>query len=137
MLGVVDGGIVCGALGAGVGYSVTALTGIKGLSFIGGHVFLIKDTIALGHFGYAAIAGESGFGFYQISTTEYESMTDVQRWAMNSQYLDDCAKLGANFAVFANRTIGPDSTLYYEVNYLLELGNQWTSDLSELIRRLF
>ena len=137
ILGVVGGGIVGGALGAGAGYSVSALTGIKGLSFIGGHVFLIKDTIALGHLGYAAMAGEFGFGFYQISNAEYEAMTTAQRWAMNSKYLDDCAKLGANFAVFANRTIGPDSTLYKEINYLLSLGYQWTTDLSELIRRLF
>ncbi|MDE6947142.1 MAG: hypothetical protein K2P14_08170, partial [Anaeroplasmataceae bacterium] len=137
LLGVVGGGIVGGALGAGAGYSVSTLTGIKGLSFIGGHVFLIKDTIALGHFGYVAIAGEFGFGFYQISPAEYEAMTIAQRWAMNSKFLDDCAKLGANFAVFPNRTIGPDSTLYAEINYLLELGYQWTTDLSELIRRLF
>ena len=64
-------------------------------------------------------------------------MTTIQRWTINSKFLDDCAKLGANFAVFPNRTIGPDSTLYAEINYLLELGYQWTTDLSELIRRLF
>ncbi len=137
MLGIVGGGVVGAALGAGAGHFVSALTGIKGLSFIGGHIFAIKDTIALGHFGYVAMAGELGFGFYQISPAEYESMTTIQRWTINSKFLDDCAKLGANFAVFPNRTIGPDSTLYAEINYLLELGYQWTTDLSELIRRLF
>ncbi len=137
MLGIVGGGFAGGALGAGVGHFVSALTGIKGLSFLGGHIFAIKDTIALGHFGYVAMAGEFGFGFYQISPADYESMTAIQRWTINSKFLDDCAKLGANFAVFPNRTIGPDSTLYAEINYLLELGYQWTTDLSELIRRLF
>ncbi len=83
------------------------------------------------------MAGEFGFEFYQISYAKYEAMTKAQRWDMNSKYLDDCAKLGANFAVFAKRTIGPDSTLYKEINYLLNLGYQWTTDLSELIRRLF
>ena len=137
VLGIVGGGVAGAALGAGAGHFVSALTGIKGLSFIGGHIFAIKDTIALGHFGYVAMAGELGFGFYQISPAEYESMTTIQRWTINSKFLDDCAKLGANFAVFPNRTIGPDSTLYAEINYLLELGYQWTTDLSELIRRLF
>ena len=49
---------------------------------------------------------------------------------MNSKFLNDRSKMVANFKVFPNRTIGPDSTLYAEINYLLELGYQWTIDFS-------
>ena len=41
---------------------------------------------------------------------------------MNSKFLNDRSKMVANFKVFPNRTIGPDSTLYAEINYLLESG---------------
>ncbi len=53
--------------------------------------------------------------------------------AMNSKFLNDRSKMVANFKVFPNRTIGPDSTLYAEINYLLELGYQWTIDFSHTL----
>lgn len=52
---------------------------------------------------------------------------------MNSKFLNDRSKMVANFKVFPNRTIGPDSTLYAEINYLLELGYQWTIDFSHTL----
>lgn len=59
---------------------------------------------------------------------------------MNSQFLNDCMNLRANFIVEATRTISPKglnggiSWLYYEIMYLLEYGYQWLEDLSALVR---
>ena len=58
---------------------------------------------------------------------------------MNSQYLKDCAKLGANFLEEAKRVISPTyngniSYLYYEIQYLLEKGYKWLEDLSALVK---
>ena len=40
----------------------------------------------------------------------YNSMTDIQRWAMNSQFLNDCCNLDANFIVEPTRVIAPYGT---------------------------
>ena len=66
-------------------------------------------------------------------------MTNEQRWAMNSQFLADCSKLGSNFVVAPVRVIAPlykgnISYLYYEIQYLIDEGYQWLEDLMELIK---
>lgn len=96
--------------------------------------------MVLGHYGYSALGASLGYGFYEISDDLYYSMTDAQRWAMNSQFLNDCYKLGANFIVEPTRTISPTyngniSYLYYEIQYLIDKGYQWLEDLSALVRR--
>ena len=139
MAGIVGGGIIGGALGAGVGALVTQATGVLGFSVVSGHVFTVTKTMVLGHYGYTSLATSLGYGFYQVSDELYNSMTNAQRWAMNSQFLADCAKLGANFIVEATRTISPVyrgniSYLYYEIQYLLGKGYIWLEDLSALVR---
>ena len=67
-------------------------------------------------------------------------MTDLQRWTMNSQFLNYCSKVGANFIVEATRVLAPLGTsncgsyLYHEIEYLLSQGYQWLEDLSALVR---
>ena len=138
-LGVLGGGIVGGALGAGAGLTVTKLTGVLGFSIVNGYSFTVTETMVLGHYGYAELGSSLGYGFYQISDDMYNSMTDAQRWAMNSQFLNDCSNLGANFIVEPNRVIIPyghekGSWLYYEIAFLLEKGYQWLEDLSALVK---
>ena len=41
--------------------------------------------------------------------------------AMNSKFLNDRSKMVANFKVFPNRTIGPDSTLYAEIKLFIRI----------------
>ncbi len=131
MAGIVGGGIVGGALGYGLGAIATHLTGISGLSFIKGNVFVVTKTIAIGHFpGYTA----TGYGYYQISKQLYDSMTPAQQWAMNAEYLDDCMSAGASFFVEPNRAIEATSWLYSEIQYLIDNGYKWLEDLSGLIR---
>ena len=137
--GIVGGGIIGGALGAGAGALVTKATGILGLSIVKGNVFVVTKTMVLGHYGYAALGTSLGYGFDEISDDLYYSMTDAQRWAMNSQFLNDCYRLGANFIVEPTRTISPTyngnvSWLYYEIQYLIDKGYQWLEDLSALVR---
>lgn len=139
MAGIVGGGIIGGALGAGAGALVTKATGILGLSIVKGNVFVVTKTMVLGHYGYAALGTSLGYGFYEISDALYYSMTDAQRWAINSQFLNDCYRLGANFIVEPTRTISPTyngnvSWLYYEIQYLIDKGYQWLEDLSALVR---
>ena len=139
MAGIVGGGIVGGALGAGAGALVTKATGILGFSIVKGNVFVVTKTMVIGHYGYAALGSSLGYGYYQISDKLYNSMTNVQRWAMNSQFLQDCSKLGANFIVEPTRTIastynGNISYLYYEIQYLIDKGYQWLEDLSALVK---
>ena len=139
MAGIVGGGIVGGALGAGAGALVTKATGILGFSIVKGNVFVVTKTMVIGHYGYAALGSSLGYGYYQISDDLYNSMTSAQRWAMNSQFLQDCSKLGANFIVEPTRTIastynGNISYLYYEIQYLIDKGYQWLEDLSALVK---
>lgn len=138
MAGIVGGGVVGAALGAGGGALLSKVTGILGLSIIKGNVFIVTNTMIIGHYGYTTIGASLGYGYYQISDQLYNSMTDAQRWAMNQQFLYDCAKLGADFLVAPTRTIAPTyrgniSYLYYEVQYLIDLGYQWLEDLSALV----
>ena len=137
--GIVGGGILGGALGAGAGALATQASGILGFSVVNGHIFTVTETMVLGHYGYAALATSLGYGYYQVSDKLYNSMAPAERWAMNSQFLADCAKLGANFIVEATRTISPlfrgnISYLYYEIQYLMERGYIWLEDLSALIK---
>ncbi len=139
MVGVLGGGIVGGVAGAGIGALVTKATGVLGYSIIKGNIFTVTKTMVIGHYGYASVATSLGYGFYQISSELYNSMNDIQRWEMNSQFLDDCAKLGANFLVEATRVISPIyngmiSYLYYEIEYLLQKGYVWLEDLSGLVK---
>ena len=125
-----------GAIG---GLVTTKLTGVLGFSIINGNIFTVTETMVLGHYGYAELGLSLGYGFYQITDNLYNSMTDAQRRAMNSQFLDDCAALGANFIVEPNRVLIPygfekGSWLYYEILYLIEKGYQWLEDLSALVR---
>ena len=138
VLGIVGGGIIGGASGYGIGALITKATGVLGFSIFKGHVFTITQTIVLGHYGYTEVAKSLGYGFYEIADDLYNSLNNAQRWAMNSQYLNDCAKLGANFLVEANRVISPFykgniSYLYHEIQYLLEKGYMWLEDLSALV----
>ena len=138
-LGVLGGGLIGAALGYGVGALVTKATGILGFSIFKGHIFTITQTIVLGHYGYTDIAKSLGYGYYEISQDLYNSLNAAERWAMNSQFLDDCTELGANFLVEATRTIsatynGNISYLYYEIQYLLEKGYVWLEDLYGLIK---
>ena len=139
MLGTVGGGIIGGAIGYGVGAMITQATGVLGFSIFKGQFFKITKTIVLGHRGYTDIAKVLGYGFYEIASGLYNSLTDAERWTMNSQYLNDCSKLGANFLVEAKRVISPSyngniSYLYYEIQYLLQKGYVWLEDLSGLIK---
>ena len=139
VLGIVGGGIIGGASGYGIGALITKATGVLGFSIFKGHVFTITQTIVLGHYGYTEVAKSLGYGFYEIADDLYNSLNNAQRWAMNSQYLNDCAKLGANFLVEANRVISPFykgniSYLYHEIQYLLEKGYMWLEDLSALVK---
>lgn len=139
MVGIVGGGIVGGALGAGAGALVTKDTGILGFSIVKGNVFVVTKTMVIGYYGYAALGSSLEYGYYQISDDLYNSMTNAQRWAMNSQFLQDCSKLGANFIVEPTRTIastynGNISYLYYEIQYLIDKGYQWLEDLSALVK---
>ena len=138
-LGIIGGGLIGAALGYGAGALISKVTGVLGFSIFKGHVFTITQTIVLGHRGYTDIAKSLGYGFYEISNNLYNSLSSAQRWAMNSQYLKDCAKLGANFLVEAKRVISPTyngniSYLYYEIQYLLEKGYMWLEDLSALVK---
>ena len=139
MAGIFGGGIIGGALGAGAGALATQITGVLGFSVVNGNIFTVTNTMVLGHFGYTALASTLGYGYYQISDQLYNSMNHAQRWAMNSQFLADCVKLGANFIVEATRPISPlykgnISYLYYEIQYLLEKGYMWLEDLSGLVK---
>ena len=139
-LGVIGGGIIGGAAGAGIGAAVTNATGILGLSIVKGNVFVVTKTMALGHYGYTALGASLGYGYYEISKALYDGMTDTQRWAMNSQFLNDCCNLGANFIVEPTRVLAPYGTekgswLYYEIQFLLDRGYLWLEDLSALVRR--
>jgi hypothetical protein len=58
---------------------------------------------------------------------------------MNSQFLNDCCNLDANFIVEPTRVIAPYGTklgswLYYEIQFLLNKGYLWLEDLSALVR---
>ena len=139
MAGASGAGIIGVVLGAGAGALVTKATGILGFSIFKGHIFTITQTIVLGHYGYTDIAKSLGYGYYEISQDLYNSLNAAERWAMNSQFLDDCTELGANFLVEATRTIsatynGNISYLYYEIQYLLEKGYVWLEDLYGLIK---
>ena len=139
MAGIFGGGIIGGALGAGVGALTTQATGVLGFSVVNGNFFTVTKTMVLGHYGYTALATSLGYGYYEVSQELYNSMNHAQRWAMNSQFLEDCAKLGANFLVEATRTISPVfkgniSYLYYEIRSLLEKGYIWLEDLSALVK---
>lgn len=138
--GIFGGGLICGALGASAGALISKITGILGFSIIKGNVFIITKTMVIGHYGYVALGSSLGYGYYQISDDLYNSMTNAQRWAMNSQFLQDCSNLGANFIVEPTRVISPIynnniSYLYYEIQYLLDKGYQWLEDLSALVKR--
>ncbi len=137
--GILGGGLVGAALGAGAGGIVANATGILGFSIVNQNIFVVTETVVLGHYGYSSLATSLGYGFYQIADDLYSSMTPAQRWAMNSQFLEDCSCLGANFLVEATRTISPInlhggiSYLYYEIQYLIERGYIWLEDLSALV----
>ena len=139
-LGIVGGGVIGGALGYGAGALVTKATGILGFSVFNGYIFTVTQTVVIGHYGYTDIAKSLGYGFYEIDDVLYKSLSHAQRWAMNSQFLADCSKLGANFLVEPTRVISPTfngniSYLYYEIQYLLEHGYVWLEDLSALVKQ--
>ena len=139
MAGIVGGGIIGGMLGAATGAIVTKVTGILGVSIIKGNVFVVTKTMVLGHYGYTSLGASLGYGFYEISDDLYYRMNDAQRWSMNSQFLQDCSNLGANFIVEPTRVIAPTyngniSYLYYEIEYLIKRGYQWLEDLSALVK---
>ena len=138
-LGALGGGIIGGAVGAGIGAAITNATRILGFSIVKGNVFTVTQTMVLGHRGYTALASSLGYGYYQISTALYNGMTDIERWAMNSQFLNDCYNLGANFIVEPSRVIAQYGTkygswLYHEIQFLLDKGYLWLEDLSALVR---
>lgn len=135
MAGIVGGGGIGGALG--VGALVTKATGVQDFSIVKGLVFVIAKTKIIVYYGYVPLATVLGYGYYQISEQLYESIDKIQRWAMNSQFLVDCTKLGANFIVEPNRAIGASSWLYHEIAFLVERGYKWLEDLSALVKGLF
>ena len=139
MSGVIGGGIIGGAIGAGVGALVTKATGVLGFSIFKGQIFVVNKTMVIGHCGYVSLANSLGYGYYQIEDALYDSLNATQRWSMNSQFLLDCSKLGADFLVEPTRVIAPTyngniSYLYYEIEYLLKLGYKWLEDLSALVK---
>jgi hypothetical protein len=132
--GIVGGGLVGGAIGYGAGALFSSATGILGFSVVEGNIFVVTDTIVIGHFGYAGVASGYGYGYYQISDSLYKSLTPAQQWMYNSTYLRDCATLGSNFLVEPNRSIEASSALYSEVAFLIDWGYRWLEDLSALVK---
>lgn len=135
--GVLIGGTIGYLAGYFAGFFITKATGVLGFSYINGQIFTITETIVLGHFPqYVELAKSLNLGHYQIPPELYNSMNDTQRWAMNSQYINDCMKLGANFLIEPNRVIS--AWLYEEINLILQSGSyQWLEDFSALVKMIF
>ncbi len=134
LAGVAGGAAVGAALGYAGASAFSSATGILGFSIVKGNIFVITDTIVIGHFGYASVGSGLGYGYYQISDELYNSLTPAEQWLYNSTYLKDCVTLGANFIVEPNRSIEASSTLYSEVALLIDWGYRWLEDLSALVK---
>ncbi|MCD4827746.1 MAG: hypothetical protein K8Q99_08215 [Acholeplasmataceae bacterium] len=127
MAGIVGGGVIGGALGAGIGSLITNATGIYGLSITKYYILPIKQVTVLGHYGYSATAASVGAGSYQISTKLYNSLSPTVRSTNNMQYIKDAIQAGSQFEIIPTRVVDSSCMLYYELRYLVERGIQWIS----------
>ncbi|PKK99051.1 MAG: hypothetical protein CVV57_04385 [Tenericutes bacterium HGW-Tenericutes-2] len=126
VLGIFGGGIIGGALGAGAGALVTHFTGITGLSVTKYSIAFTHKVTVLGHMpGYIGAAKATGSGYYLISEKLYQSLTPVERWASNLQYLKDAHTLGTQFVVAPDYVVRAGGTLWQEIQYLIEQGIAW------------
>lgn len=81
---------------------------------------------------YIAKAIEIGASFFQIPMDAWDNMTEAQRWAANTAFLDQAIANGATFLVESAKAIRDSSFLYREIQYLLDHGYKWLEDLSGL-----
>lgn len=75
--------------------------------------------------GCISAAGSSGAGYYLISEKLYNSLTPAQQWANNVQYLNDAHSLGSQFVIVPDRVVVAGTTLWQEIQYLVEQGIAW------------
>ncbi len=126
MAGIVGGGIIGGALGAGIGAIVTKVTGVIGLSITKYSIIPIKGTTILGDMpGYIGAAQATGLGYYLISNKLWENLDATQRWLNNMQYIKDANTLGSQFALVPDFVVKAGTTLWQEIQYLIENGIPW------------
>ena len=127
LLGVVGGGVIGGALGAGAGALATKATGIIGLSITRYSILPIKSITVLGHMpGYISAATATGSGYYLISNELWESLDATQRWLNNMQYIKDAHALGSQFVLVPSKVVQAGFTFWKEIQYLIEHGIPWT-----------
>lgn len=126
MAGILGGGIIGGALGAGVGALITKATGIIGLSITKYYILPIKNITMLGSMpGYITAANATGAGYYLISNQLWDKLSVAERWVSNAGYLVDSIKLGSNFVIYSERIVNDGSSLWYEIQFLIEHGIPW------------
>lgn len=76
--------------------------------------------------GYISAATATGSGYYLISEKLWDSMTAAEQWYNNSQYISDANKLGSQFAIFAEHVPKDGSSLWLEIQFLIEHNIPWS-----------
>jgi RHS repeat-associated protein len=86
---------------------------------------------------YQQVAAEMGWKFFDIGKAAWEALgDDVARWAVNSKWLDEGIKEGAEFVLAEKRElISATSWLRKEVDYLLAHGYEWASNGMSLVKK--
>ena len=82
-------------------------------------------TGTLNIFAGLGAATASGSGYYLINEKLWNSMTASERWYNNSKYISDANKLGSQFTIFAERVPKEGSSLWQEIQYLIEHNIPW------------
>ncbi len=127
IIGVLGGGLIGAALGAGAGAIATKVTGVIGLSITKYSIIPIKKITLLGHLKtYRKFAKAVGAGTYHIANWLYNTL--YQRgieWSNNMTYLKDANSLGSQFVLYPEHVVKELKTLWMEIQYLIENGIPW------------
>ncbi len=75
--------------------------------------------------GYIGAAQATGLGYYLISNKLWENLDATQRWLNNMQYIKDANTLGSQFALVPDFVVKAGTTLWQEIQYLIENGIPW------------
>jgi RHS repeat-associated protein len=78
--------------------------------------------------GYASVGHKLGVAVFDIKTEIWKQMTPVQRIRANEAFLDGLVQKRVGIQIITSGFVRPNSTLHWEIEYLLGKGYKFSKD---------